>query len=253
LTVGGCEKMPGAIRLASESALRCGAGLVAVSSHKNNQMHILNGRPELMLAPETSAVLANSAQLHKAKTYLIGPGLGQSDDAKQLVELICKTSQSQNKTTVIDADALLILSKTNEQCNHWVLTPHPKEAAALLHCDVASIEADRFLAVRTIAKQYGGICLLKGAGTLISDGEHVVINNSGNAGMASGGMGDVLSGIISALVMQSDNNFYSTCLAAYIHGAAADIIANNNGQRGLLASDLFIPLQQLLNGKVPNN
>jgi NAD(P)H-hydrate epimerase len=118
---------------------------------------------------------------------------------------------------------------------------------------VASIEADRFLAVRAIAKQYGGICLLKGAGTLISDGEQVVINNSGNAGMASGGMGDVLSGIISALVMQSDNNFYSTCLAAYIHGASADIIANKNGQRGLLASDLFIPLQQLLNGKVPNH
>lgn len=253
LTVGGCEKMPGAIRLASESALRCGAALVAVSSHKNNQTHILSGRPELMLAPETSVSLANSAQLHKAKTYLIGPGLGQSDEAKQLFELICKACQTQNKTTVIDADALLLLSKSKEQCYHWILTPHPKEAAALLQCDVASIEADRFLAVRAIAKQYGGICLLKGAGTLISDGEHVVINNSGNAGMASGGMGDVLSGIISALVMQSDNNFYSTCLAAYIHGAAADIIANNNGQRGLLASDLFIPLQRLLNGKVPNN
>jgi len=253
LTVGGCSTMPGAIRLASESALRCGAGLVAVSSHKNNQMHILSGRPELMLAPATSALLENSNQLCKAKTYLIGPGLGQSDEAKQLFELICKTGQSQNKTIVIDADALLLLSKTKAQCHHWILTPHPKEAAALLHCDVASIEADRFVAVRAIAKQYGGICLLKGAGTLISDGEQVVINNSGNAGMATAGMGDVLSGIISALVMQSDNNFYSTCLAAYIHGAAADIIANKNGQRGLLASDLFIPLQQLLNGKVPNH
>ncbi|AAZ27877.1 bifunctional ADP-dependent NAD(P)H-hydrate dehydratase/NAD(P)H-hydrate epimerase [Colwellia psychrerythraea] len=253
LTIGGSDTMPGAIRLASESALRCGAGLVAVSCHKNNQMFIMNGRPELMLAPETSALLEASTQLYKAKAYLVGPGLGQSDQAKQLFELISKTSQTQNKTTVIDADALILLSETKQQCNHWVLTPHPKEAAALLQCDVASIEADRFSAVRAIAKQYGGICLLKGAGTLISDGERVVINNSGNSGMASGGMGDVLSGIISALVMQSDNNFYSTCLAAYIHGAAADIIANKNGQRGLLASDLFIPLQQLLNGKVPNH
>lgn len=253
LTVGGCEKMPGAIRLASESALRCGAGLVAVSSHQNNQMHILSGRPELMLAPETSTLLANSTQLNKASSYLIGPGLGQSDEAKQLFELICNTSQTQRKTTVIDADGLILLSKTKAQCNHWILTPHPKEAAALLGGDVTSIEADRFAAVRAIAKQYGGICLLKGAGSLISDGEQVIINNSGNAGMASGGMGDVLSGIISALAMQSDNNFHSTCLAAYIHGAAADIIATKNGQRGLLASDLFIPLQQVLNGKVPNH
>ncbi|TWX66378.1 NAD(P)H-hydrate dehydratase [Colwellia demingiae] len=253
LAIGGSVSMPGAIRLASESALRCGAGLVAVSCHKDNQMLIMNGRPELMLAPETSVLLESSTQLSKARAYLIGPGLGQSDQAKQLFELICKTSQTQNKTTVLDADALILLSETKQQCNQWILTPHPKEAAALLQCDVTSIEADRFSAVRAIANQYGGICLLKGAGTLISDGEHVVINNSGNAGMASGGMGDVLSGVISALVMQSDNNFYSTCLAAYIHGAAADIIANNNGQRGLLASDLFIPLQQLLNGKVPNH
>ncbi|PKI17778.1 NAD(P)H-hydrate dehydratase [Colwellia sp. 12G3] len=252
LTVGGGLGMPGAIRLASESALRCGAGLVAVSCHQNNQAFIMSGRPELMLAPVSSVLLASSTQLHKAKAYLIGPGLGQSEEAQQLFELICKTSQAQNKSAVLDADALILLSKTKQKCNHWILTPHPKEAAALLHCDVATVEADRFSAVRTIANQYGGICLLKGAGTLISDGEHVVINNSGNAGMASGGMGDVLSGIISALVMQSDNNFYSTCIAAYIHGAAADIIASNNGQRGLLASDLFIPLQQLLNGKMSN-
>ncbi|MEY8253198.1 MAG: NAD(P)H-hydrate dehydratase [Colwellia sp.] len=250
LAVGGSAAMPGAIRLASESALRCGAGLVAVSCHENSQALIMSGRPELMLAPVSRVLLENSAQLHKARAYLIGPGLGQSDEAQQLFELICKVSQAQNKTTVIDADALILLSKTKQQCNHWILTPHPKEASALLQCDVASIEADRFAAVREIANQYGGICLLKGAGTLISDGERVVINNSGNAGMASGGMGDVLSGIISALVMQGGNIFYATCLAAYIHGAAADIIANKNGQCGLLASDLFIPLQQLLNGKV---
>lgn len=249
LAVGGCKAMPGAIRLASEAALRCGAGLVAVSSHKENQAFIINGRPELMLAPTTSALLANSVQLNKARVYLIGPGLGLNDEAEQLFQLICQTSRINNKTAVLDADALILLSKTKQYSKHWILTPHPKEAAALLHCDVASIEADRFTAVINISRQYGGVCLLKGAGSLISDGECVVINNSGNAGMASGGMGDVLSGIISAIVMQSDSIFYATCLAAYIHGASADIIANNNGQRGLLASDLFIPLQQLLNGK----
>lgn len=251
LAVGGGEGMPGAIRLASEAALRCGAGLVAVSCHKNNQGFMVNGRPELMLAPTTSDLLVNSTQLHNAKTYLIGPGLGLGNEAKQLFELLCESSQAQHKRMTLDADALILLSQTEKYNQHWVLTPHPKEAAALLGCEVASIEADRFAAVRAISNQYGGICLLKGAGTLISDGERVFINNSGNAGMASGGMGDVLSGIITALMMQSDNIFYATCLAAYIHGASADIIANNNGQRGLLASDLFIPLQQLLNGLTP--
>lgn len=251
LAVGGGEGMPGAIRLASEAALRCGAGLVAVSCHESNQGVIVNGRPELMLAPTTSELLANANQLHNAKVYLIGPGLGRGNQAKNLVELLCQTTQAQEKRMTVDADALIWLSQSKKYYQHWVLTPHPKEAAALLNCDVATIEADRFAAVRAISKQYGGICLLKGAGTLISDGEQVVINNSGNAGMASGGMGDVLSGIITALMMQSDNIFYATCLAAYIHGAAADIIANNNGQRGLLASDLFIPLQQLLNGLQP--
>jgi NAD(P)H-hydrate epimerase len=250
LTVGGGLGMPGAIRLASEAALRCGVGLVSVSCHQLNQSLVVNGRPELMLAPTTSGLLTQSQQLEKAKGYLIGPGLGQDNEAEQLFYLLCESSRLNNKFMVVDADALTLLSRTKRHNNNWILTPHPKEAAALLDCDVETIEADRFAAARAIASQYGGICLLKGAGSLISDGQCVVINNSGNAGMASGGMGDVLSGVISALVLQSEELFYSTCLAAYIHGAAADIIANKNGQRGLLASDLFIPLQQILNDKV---
>lgn len=250
LMVGGGLGMPGAIRLASEAALRCGAGLVSVCCHQQNQALVTNGRPELMLAPSTSELLINSIQLSKAKGYLIGPGLGHNNEAESLFELLCKISRESNKFMVVDADALTLLSESKKYYDNWVLTPHPKEAATLLHCDVTTIEADRFAAVREIANQYGGICLLKGAGTLISDGKRVFINNSGNAGMASGGMGDVLSGVVSALVLQSNSIFSATCLAAYIHGAAADIIASKNGQRGLLASDLFIPLQQILNGKV---
>jgi NAD(P)H-hydrate epimerase len=249
LAVGGGEGMPGAIRLASEAALRCGVGLVSVSCHSLNQGALINGRPELMLAPTTSSLLVNSRQLLMAKAYLIGPGLGQSAEAKKLLALVCQQAMEAKKTLVVDADALTLLSQSETYYDNWVLTPHPKEAASLLHIDIASVEADRFTAVRSIAKKYGGICLLKGAGTLISDGERVVVNNSGNAGMATGGMGDVLTGVIAAIMMQSDNNFNATCLAAYIHGTSADIIAQQNGQRGLLASDLFLPLQQLLNAK----
>jgi NAD(P)H-hydrate epimerase len=250
LTIGGGLGMPGAIRLASEAALRCGVGLVSVSCHQQSQLLVSNGRPELMLAPTTTGLLAQSQQFKKAKGYLIGPGLGQDSEAEQLLELVFEITRLNNKFMVVDADALSLLSQSKQYYNNWVLTPHPKEAAKLLHCEVADIEADRFAAVRAIAKQYGGVCLLKGAGSLISDGKSVHINNSGNAGMASGGMGDVLSGVISALILQSDSLLSATCLAAYIHGAAADIIACNNGQRGLLASDLFIPLQQILNGKI---
>lgn len=249
LTIGGGVGMPGAIRLASEAALRSGAALVAVCCHQDNQTLVLNGRPELMLAPNNAKELANSSAVDKAKVLLLGPGLGQNEWSQSLFDLIVThfINGKKNEKLVIDADGLTLLAKTNYFCNRWVLTPHPKEAATLLGCDTATIEADRFHAVQAIAKKYGGICVLKGAGSLISDGQTVVINSTGNAGMASGGMGDVLSGIVAALILQTENYFVATCLAVYIHGAAGDIIEERQGQRGMLASDLFLPLQRLVN------
>jgi len=249
LAIGGGVGMPGAIRLASEAALRSGAGLVAVCCHQSNQALVFNGRPELMLAPSDAQKLANSLVVNKAKVFVLGPGLGQTKWSQSLFDLIVSpfVNSKKNGFIVMDADALTLLARTNYVCNRWVLTPHPKEAATLLGCNTATIEADRFHAVKSIAKKYGGLCVLKGAGSLISDGHTVVINNTGNAGMASGGMGDVLSGIAAALLLQTENFFVATCLAVYIHGAAGDIIADKEGQRGMLASDLFAPLQQLVN------
>lgn len=249
LAVGGGVGMPGAIRLASEAALRCGAALVAVCCHQYNQALVFNGRPELMLAPDEADQLANSYAAKNAKVILLGPGLGQTEWSHSLFNLFISSfvDGKQNKSIVLDADALTLLADSNYFSSQWILTPHPKEAAKLLGCDTATIEENRFHAVKAIAKQYGGICVLKGAGSLISDGENVVVNSTGNAGMASGGMGDVLSGIIAALILQTENNFVATCLAVYIHGAAGDIIANKQGQRGMLASDLFVPLQRLVN------
>jgi NAD(P)H-hydrate epimerase len=249
LAIGGGIGMPGAIRLASEAALRCGAALVAVCCHQDNQALVFNGRPELMLAPNDAKALANSLAMKKSKMLILGPGLGQSEWSQNLFDLIVLAfiSGHKNENMVVDADGLTFLAKTNYFCSRWVLTPHPKEAALLLGCDTATIESDRFYAAQAIAKKYGGICVLKGAGTLISDGHTVVVNSTGNAGMASGGMGDVLSGIVAALVLQTENYFVATCLAVYIHGAAGDIIADRQGQRGMLASDLFEPLQRLVN------
>lgn len=253
LGVGGGQGMPGAIRLASEAALRCGAGLVSVCCHIDNQALVFNGRPELMLAPSDAKQLANSTAMKNAKVLILGPGLGQTAWSKALFDLVVSIVInadeviSPDKWLVLDADGLTLLSQTKHFCSRWILTPHPKEAASLLGCDVASIESDRFSAVQNIAKKYGGICILKGAGSLISNGKQVVINSTGNSGMASGGMGDVLAGIVAALALQTNDYFAATCLAVYIHGAAGDIIANNYGQRGMLASDLFSPLQKLVN------
>lgn len=249
LTVGGNIGYPGAIRLASEATLRAGAALVTVCCHQNNQGLVLSGRPELMLAPSDGDELKKSSLMDKSKVLLLGPGLGQQPWSQALFDLVmAQTKLSQfSKPMVIDADALTWLAKKTHYYQHWVLTPHPKEAAMLLGCSVRQIETDRFSAVKAIAIKFGGICVLKGAGSLISDGEHVVINSTGNAGMASGGMGDVLSGIIAAYILQAEYYFAAVCLAVYIHGAAGDIIANEQGQRGMLASDLFKPIQQLTN------
>ena len=243
LAIGGNIGMPGAIRLSGEAALRCGAALLAISCYQHNQALVFNGRPEMMLAATTAEALAGSTVLNKAKVLVIGPGLGRDRWAEQMFELAI----SQNKPCIIDADALHFLTDTNSYNSLRVLTPHPKEAAELLACTVADIEANRFEAVKKIAKKYDAICVLKGAGSLISNGQQLWLNPTGNAGMASGGMGDVLSGVIAALLLQMPDAFKAVRLACYIHGAAADRLADKKGQRGMLASDLFTELQYLVN------
>ncbi len=251
LAIGSNYGMPGAIRMSAEAALRCGASLAAVSCHQSNHAMVMAGRPELMLAPASAEQLALFPKLEKAKVLIIGPGLGQDDWAQQLFNLACNCTNNSTANLampkVIDADALILLSKNNHKNDNWVLTPHPGEAAALLGCNIETIEQDRFAAVKNIAQKYGGICVLKGAGSLISDGKTVWINSTGNSGMATGGMGDVLSGIIAALIMQMPNMLAAVRLAVFIHGLAADNIAQKNGQRGILASDLFVELQHLVN------
>lgn len=243
LAIGSNQGLPGAIRLASESALRSGAALVAVSCHQDNQQLVLNGRPELMLAPDSADKLLDSPFFEKAKVLLIGPGLGQSPWSKALFDLVINS----DKQLVLDADALQLLAQHPHKRDDWVLTPHPGEAARLLGCTVQEIESDRFAAINRIVEQYGGICVLKGAGSLIADANNLWINTSGNSGMATGGMGDVLSGIIAALMMQLDHAIDATRLAVFLHGKAADKVAKEKGKIGMLASDLYPYIQQLLN------
>lgn len=234
LLVGGNRGMQGAIVLAARACLRAGAGLVRVCQHPDHPPVSLY-QPELMS-------LATADDEGWASVRVIGPGLGQDEWGRgQIAHYL-----TDRLPLVLDADGLNWLAQSPRHQDNWVLTPHPGEAARLLGCTVADIEADRFAAVRALQQRYGGVVLLKGAGTLIYDGEQVALCSEGNPGMASGGMGDLLSGIIAALLAQGWSATMASWLGAVIHGEAADLAAAD-GERGMLASDLLPRIRRLVN------
>jgi NAD(P)H-hydrate epimerase len=173
--------------------------------------------------------------LEKASVVVIGPGLGQDAWAQNLFACV----KASNKPCVVDADALNLLAQQPQKSANWILTPHPGEAARLLNCATADIALDRFAALTALQQGFGGVCILKGAGSLIGNGQTVYINHTGNPGMASGGMGDVLAGIIGALLAQGLSPLAAAGLGVYIHGEAAERVAAKQGPIGMLASDLF--------------
>jgi NAD(P)H-hydrate epimerase len=182
--------------------------------------------------------------LAAADVLVVGPGLGQSSWARHLAQ-VCAAS---GKPMVLDADGLNLLAAGQLGVSHrdnWILTPHPGEAARLLQSSTAEVQADRFAAVRALQQRYGGVAVLKGNGSLIASDEQLLLSDYGNPGMASGGMGDVLSGVIGSLLGQGLEPLLSAGLGVCLHGAAADIAADE-GQRGLAASDLVPQLRALL-------
>ncbi|NKZ37794.1 NAD(P)H-hydrate dehydratase [Oleiagrimonas citrea] len=244
LALGGDAGMGGAIRLCAEAALRAGAGLVSVATRAAHIGGLNAARPELMAhAVEAQADL--EPLIRQASVLAIGPGLGQDDWGRALWQ----SARTRELPCVIDADALnLLAAQRVELPEHAVLTPHPGEAARLLQTDTASIQADRFAAARALAERYGAVVVLKGSGSLIAapDG-HVAVCPWGNPGMAAGGMGDVLTGVIAALLAQGLSPWEAAGLGVGLHARAGDHAAAAHGERGLLASDLFLPLRELLN------
>ncbi|MFK7976592.1 MAG: NAD(P)H-hydrate dehydratase [Halioglobus sp.] len=244
LVVGGDYTMAGAVVLAAEAALRCGAGLVRVATRAEHIAALIARTPEAMpiAVEEGDALLALAAS---ADVLVVGPGLGQSSWAESLLQ----AALSLDKPMVLDADALNLLAASSGLSKlprtNWVLTPHPAEAARLLGIETRDVQADRFQAVEALQQRYGGVVVLKGNGSLIADGAAVLLSDYGNPGMASGGMGDVLSGVVGALLGQKLSPTASAALGVCLHGAAADVAAAD-GERGLLASDLMAPMRALL-------
>ncbi|HBU8851719.1 bifunctional ADP-dependent NAD(P)H-hydrate dehydratase/NAD(P)H-hydrate epimerase [Citrobacter sp. Cs237] len=243
--VGGDHGTAGAIRMAGEAALRTGAGLVRVLTRRENIAPLLTARPELMVYELTPQTLDES--LEWADVVVIGPGLGQAEWGKKALQKV----ENFRKPMLWDADALNLLAINPDKRHNRVITPHPGEAARLLGCSVAEIESDRLLSAQRLVKRYGGVAVLKGAGTVVAAEPNALgIIDAGNAGMASGGMGDVLSGIIAALLGQKLTPYDAACAGCVAHGAAADVLAARFGMRGMLATDLFSTLQRIVNPDV---
>jgi NAD(P)H-hydrate epimerase len=244
LVVGGDYGMAGAAALAAEAALRCGAGLVQVATHKEHVPALVARTPEAMPRGVNGGD-DFAPMLAAADALVVGPGLGQSPWSIELLQLALATG----KSLVLDADALNLLAagvvEAIGSAGNRVFTPHPGEAARLLGCTTAEVQADRFAAASALQARLGGVVVLKGNGSLITDGESVLLSDYGNPGMASGGMGDVLSGVIGALLAQRLTPLEAAALGVCLHGAAADSAATA-GQRGLVATDLMPHLRALL-------
>ncbi|MEJ2686095.1 MAG: NAD(P)H-hydrate dehydratase [Gammaproteobacteria bacterium] len=242
LVVGGDQGTVGAVRMAGEAALRVGAGLVSIATRAAHATLLAAVRPELMPhGVESPADLA--PLLERATLVAIGPGLGQGTWGRQMFQTVLASGLP----LVVDADALNLLAKAPRTLDNWVLTPHPGEAGRLLGGGARDVQADRFAALGRLLARFGGTCVLKGAGTLIGDANGVVsVCTRGNPGMASGGMGDVLTGTIAGLGAQGLDLPAAARAGVCVHGAAGDRAARA-GERGLLASDLIRELRAEVN------
>ena len=246
LLLGGNYGMPGAIIMAAEAAIHCGAGRVTVATREEHLSALAIRRPEIMArAVEDKADM--QALLQNKDVVVAGPGLGQDSWAHTLLREVMASESS----VVLDADALNLLSQhpqlRRRRKSPIILTPHPGEASRLLQTHSNKVEQDRFSAVAECVEQFGAITLLKGAGTLISDGSETYLCSAGNPGMAVAGMGDVLSGVLGALLAQGLEPLKATQLACWLHSSAADDIVAHQGEIGLLATQLIPVIREKLN------
>ena len=178
---------------------------------------------------------------------VIGPGLGQDRFGRSFFEYFLTHTQATGKPVILDADALNLLAETPAEHPTAVLTPHPGEAGRLLGVTTAEINQHRFNAVHMLCEKYCAPCLLKGAGSIVCNGEIALVCGRGNPGMSSGGMGDVLAGVVAALAGQGLDTFEALAYAVWLHATAGDNAAQKGGQVGLLATDLINEVRRELN------
>lgn len=246
LVVGGDKGLGGAALLSAESALRSGAGLVSLATRPEHVPASLARLPEVMCAGVSSANQL-LALADKADVLVAGPGLGQAAWGRSLLSVVAGLAVPQ----VWDADALNLLAGEQVQFPAaCVITPHPGEAARLLGIPTAEVQADRPHAAVALAQKFNAVVLLKGAGSLVAapDGR-LALCDRGHPVMAGAGLGDVLAGLIGALLAQGMDGFAASCLAVWLHAGAGESLARQG--RGLAASDLIPTIRQLLEEFAP--
>lgn len=246
--IGGSIGMSGALALAGLGALRGGAGLVYLACPQSIWTAVAAIEPSYLTIPmpedargklALAAVPEILAACENADAVAIGPGLGQSSDLHAVVVHLTRRLAI---PCLIDADALNLLcdqlSSLHESPAPRVLTPHPGEFARLTGLTIAAVQSNRESLAVEFAQRHRVILVLKGAGTLVTDGFRIFKNQTGNPGMATGGTGDVLSGLITSLIAQGADPFDAACLGCHLHGLAGDIAAEELSPPGMIASDL---------------
>lgn len=246
--LAGSLGMTGAAALSAAAALRSGVGLLTVGTADSQQPILAIKLTEAMTVSykskngqvcllEKDKILAAA---NAADAFVIGPGMGRETETAELIRFIALQA---NKKAVIDADGLNavavnidILKKRKAET---VLTPHEGEAARLLKTDADSVKENRIAAAKEIAKRSGAVAVLKGSGTIVTDGERLFINPTGNSGMATGGSGDVLSGIIGSFLAQGLSAYDAAVLGVWLHGKAGDFAASEKTEFSLIASDII--------------
>ncbi|MBW3695709.1 NAD(P)H-hydrate dehydratase [Vibrio sp. T187] len=242
LCVGGSEGMGGAILLTTEAALKLGCGLVCTATSQANLNPLLVRTPEAMSCNWIDLEQFEGRMIWST-ALAIGPGLSTNKYSQELYQLVATSRLPK----VVDADALNILAEIPTIDDQRVLTPHPGEAARLLGVSVSEIEEDRISSVKHLQKRYGGVVVLKGAGTIIYNGDELYICAEGNPGMATGGMGDVLTGVIGSFLAQGLSVEDASLLGVMAHSCAADVCVKSIGEQGLLASEVINSIRALIN------
>lgn len=240
LVVAGSDTMSGACYLAAKAAYTAGAGLVRVISTENNRDVLLTALPEILFS--TREEIAEG--IDWADAVVIGPGLGLTEEAQELVKYVLENSPV---PTVIDGDGIRLCGQlTDTLTDNFVLTPHVKEMSYLTGISVGELKQDILGTTLDTAEQLGCILAQKDARTIVSDGTECYINLSGNNGMATGGSGDVLAGMIGGLLGQGMEPFAAAKLGVYLHGLSGDAVAEKKGYYSLMASDLMDGLAEVL-------
>lgn len=255
LIVAGSRGMAGAASLTGLGALRGGAGLVYLAVPQGVASAVSAVEPSYLVLPlpedDDGRAVADPREepltplLEGKDALAVGPGLGQSRNVSKLVTRLYEKFPG---PAVFDADALNALAKSPRALARpggpRILTPHPGEFARLIDSDTAAVQADRENLAAKFAADRGIVLLLKGHRTIVTDGRRLAVNETGNSGMATGGSGDVLTGLIAALLGQKMEPFAATRLAAHLHGLAGDLAAQDLSKPGLIATDVAWYLTQ---------